>query len=100
MPLGADEADPEAELRRLVERWRQLPLDVATARLPLVRDHIQGLADRSARLAGHPAAPVPDLGPAVAADQLRVMVHDVVRRAGDVDRADVAARLRGLRAQL
>jgi hypothetical protein len=55
------------ELRRVVQRWQQLPLDSAEAALPVVRALLGELAD------GHP---VPDLGPAVAMDQLTVLVHD------------------------
>jgi hypothetical protein len=65
------------ELRRVVERWHQLPLDRASARLPLVRALVQELADRSGEAHGRAPVPVPDLGPAVVMDQLAVMVHDV-----------------------
>ena len=57
-----------AELRRVTERWRQLPLAQAQARMPLVRALLDDLAGAS--------GPVPDLGPAVVADQLVVLVHD------------------------
>ena len=64
------------ELQRVVERWRQLPLDRALLYSGRVRALVQSLADRAAQLSGIPSAVVPDLGPAALMDQLRVMVHD------------------------
>ena len=58
------------ELRRVVERWHQLPLDHALSRMPSVRVLVQSLADRVARSQDRAARPVPDLGPAVVLDQL------------------------------
>ena len=66
-----------AELQRLVERWRQLPLDRALSYSGPVRALVQSLADRGAQLSGIPPAVVPDLGPATLMDQLTVMVYDV-----------------------
>jgi len=54
------------ELRRVVERWHQMPLDHALSSLPGLRAVVEGLAGE----------PVADLGPAVLMDQLTVMVHD------------------------
>ena len=56
----------------MTERWQQLPLTIAEARMPLVRRLLDTLAGD--------LGPVPDLGPAVVMDQLAVLVHDV--RAG------------------
>ena len=67
------------ELERLDERWRQLPLDRALRAVPAVRALVQALADEVAAARGMPSAPVPDLGPAVALDQLRVMTFDAVQ---------------------
>jgi hypothetical protein len=66
----------ETELRRLVERWQQLPLDKALSRMPVVRPVVQGLADQVADLEERPHVPVPDLGPRVVMDQLTVTVYD------------------------
>ena len=54
----------ERELQRVVERWRQLPLDHALSRMPVVRPVVQGLADAVADVEGRPHVEVPDLGPA------------------------------------
>lgn len=64
------------ELGRVVRRWQQLPLDHALSVSPLVREVVQRLADQVATAESMPIAPVPDLGPAVLMDQLRVMVYD------------------------
>jgi hypothetical protein len=66
----------DLELRRLVERWQQLPLDQALARMPVVRPVVQALADAVADTEQRPHVAVPDLGPRVVMDQLTVMVHD------------------------
>ena len=54
--------DVATELGRVVRRWQQLPLDRAAER-------VAGVHDLMADLAGEP---LPDLGPAVVMDQLRV----------------------------
>jgi hypothetical protein len=54
------------ELARVVQRWRQLPLDHAQSCMPSVRLLVESLAGE----------PVPDLGPGVVMDQLTVMVFD------------------------
>ena len=54
------------ELRRVVERWHQMPLDHALSSVPGLRAVVEALAGE----------PVADLGPAVLMDQLTVMVHD------------------------
>ena len=88
------------ELRRVVERWHQLPLDHALSRMPSVRVLVQSLADRAAASRGRPPEPVPDLGPAVVMDQLTVMVHDVFRSDPGAEPAGVAAELAGIRRTL
>jgi hypothetical protein len=65
-----------AELQRLVERWRQLPLDRAMSHAGRVRALTQSLADHVAAASGVASSVVPDLGPATLMDQLTVMVHD------------------------
>ena len=56
-------------------------MDRALSSYPRVQELVQGLADEVARATGMPMAPVPQLGPAIVLDQLRVMVFDY-RRAG------------------
>jgi hypothetical protein len=85
----------EPELRRLVERWQQLPLDQALSRMPVVRPVVQGLADAVADAERRTPTLVPDLGPSVVMDQLRVMVFDAVRCG-----LDPAGELRELRRSL
>ncbi|WP_295697574.1 hypothetical protein [Lapillicoccus sp.] len=84
-----------AELRRVAERWRQLPLTTAEARMPLVRRLLDTLAGD--------LGPVPDLGPAVVMDQLAVLVHDACAAAppGSKEaRQELAGRLTALRKTL
>lgn len=72
LPPGA-ELVPEVarvELERIALRWSQLPLDRARGALPVVRRVLNGLAGRTGDRA------LPDLGPSVVVDQLRVLVHD------------------------
>lgn len=88
------------ELRRVVERWHQLPLDHALSRMPSVAALVQSLADRVAASRDVPRQPVPDLGPAVVMDQLTVMVHDLCRAEPDADPAEVAKELAGIRRSL
>lgn len=88
------------ELRRVVERWHQLPLDHALSRMPSVRVLVQSLADRVAEARGVAAHPVPDLGPAAVMDQLTVMVFDVFRAEPGTDPTQVAAELAGIRRAL
>ncbi|MFX4287578.1 hypothetical protein ACQBJO_12980 [Janibacter sp. G349] len=77
--------DVATELGRVVRRWQQLPLDRAAER-------VAGVHELMAELAGEP---LPDLGPAVVMDQLRVVVFDVCRAEGES--ADLAQRLASLR---
>ena len=86
------------ELERVVRRWQQLPLDRALPAVPVVHDVVQALADATAEVTGLPRTAVPDLGPAVLMDQLRVVVHDW--RAAGQDEAELARRLTGLRRTL
>lgn len=93
-------AQARIELERVVRRWRTLPLDHALAASPAMREVVEALARD---LVGRPAR-VPDLGPAVLADQLRVVVHDALdgRPSGPASDAppgpaEVAALLTGLR---
>lgn len=75
----------ESELGRAVRRWRQLPLDRAAAALP-------GVHALLAEIAGEE---LPDLGPAVVMDQLRVVVFDACASEGGG--AGLAERLATLR---
>ena len=88
------------ELRRVVGRWQQLPLDHALSRMPSAAALVQSLADRVATVRGLPPQPVPDLGPAVVMDQLTVMVYDLFQLEPDADPTPVAARLAALRRAL
>ena len=85
------------ELRRVVERWHQLPLDRALSYVGLVRALVQTLADGVARATGVPASEVPDCGPATLMDQLTVMVYDA-SVAGDT--STLAQDLASLRREL
>lgn len=76
--------DVAAELDRAVRRWHQLPLDRAVAASA-------GVHDVLAELAGEM---LPDLGPAVVMDQLRVVVYDACAK-GEVPA--LAGRLASLR---
>ncbi len=90
----------QTELERVVRRWQQLPLDHALCAVPTVRALVQTLADDVARRLGMPPERVPDLGPGVLMDQLRVMVYDHTHAGGGgtgLDEADLAARLAELR---
>lgn len=102
-PSGAGSPTPQEvsdELRRVVERWHQLPLDHALSRLPSVLVLVQSLADRVAGSRGVDPQPVPDLGPAVVMDQLAVMVLDLYRARPGTDPTSVADELAGIRRSL
>lgn len=85
-------AEPDSvsrELTRVVRRWRELPVERAEAAAPTVRSLVAELAGQD----------VPELGPAVLMDQLRVLVFDAT--ADPQYSADVLAdRLRQLRSQI
>lgn len=100
---GVTENDDDAgavptELERVVRRWQQLPLDRALPAVPAVAAVVQGLADEVSDVSGVPRTPVPDLGPAVLMDQLRVMVFDW--RAAGLPPGELGERLTGLRRAL
>ncbi|MGB3185459.1 MAG: hypothetical protein WBG36_14470 [Ornithinimicrobium sp.] len=86
------------ELERVVRRWQQLPLDHALSVCPRVHGLVQHLADQVAPHLGMPITPVPDLGPAVVMDQLRVMVFDY--QESGLDLKALALRLTELRRSL
>ena len=69
-------AEVATELQRVVERWRQLPLDHALSYAGRVRALVQFLADGVAEANGVAPSAVPDRGPATLMDQLTVMVYD------------------------
>ncbi|HEY7719644.1 MAG TPA: hypothetical protein VH915_12845 [Pedococcus sp.] len=89
MAPAASPVPPEVaeELRRVAQRWQQLPLGHALSCMPRLRALLDDLAGTS----------VPDLGPAVVVDQLTVLVHDACA-AGES--AGLAERLAGLRREL
>ncbi len=64
------------ELERLGERWRQLPATQALAFAAELRALAQNLADGLADQSGARRAVLGDLGPAVALDQVTVLVYD------------------------
>ena|GEM_PF-309259 len=101
------------ELQRVVDRWRQLPLDHALSYAGRVRALVQSLADAVAMGDGMgdamrdgmgngmangapaPSVPaVPDLGPATLMDQLTVLVHDASAAAVTPTLAEDLANLR------
>ncbi|MFK5633294.1 MULTISPECIES: hypothetical protein [unclassified Ornithinimicrobium] len=102
------DGDVGTELERVVRRWQQLPLDRALPAVPGVRAVVQGLADAvdaavGAGDGGMASAPresgtVPDLGPAVLMDQLRVMAYDW--RVAGLPTDELADRLATLRRSL
>ncbi|MFC6714981.1 hypothetical protein [Branchiibius cervicis] len=84
-----------AELARIVRRWHELPQDRAAGLAPAVHHVTQALADETARACGRQRLGVPDLGPALVVDQLRVITYDALQ--AGLDRTSVADRLTALR---
>lgn len=76
--VSAEDAIGE-ELSRVARRWQQLPLGHAHAQAPSIAAEVQRLADAVASEHGWIQTVVPDLGPAVLIDQLRVMVYDYLQ---------------------
>ena len=66
----------DTELERVARRWQQLPLGRAVTAYPQVYAVVQALADAVADATAQSREVVPDLGPGVVVDQLRVMVYD------------------------
>lgn len=95
---GAAHETVGTELERVVRRWQQLPLDHALSRVPVVRDLVQTLADGVADAEGRARVEVPDLGPAVLLEQLKVMVYD--HQQAGLPTKELAARLTALRRSL
>ncbi|MDF8266438.1 hypothetical protein [Luteipulveratus flavus] len=87
------------ELRRVVQRWHQLPLDHALSRAAALAALVQELADAAAHTQAHPSCAVPDLGPAALADQLAVVTYDACR-AGLATDLSLASRLAAVRRSL
>ncbi|MGB7448505.1 MAG: hypothetical protein WA892_05205 [Ornithinimicrobium sp.] len=67
----------------MARRWQQLPLGHALAVYPQVHALVQHIADEVAELTGMSPRAVPDMGPAVVVDQLRVMVYDHATAGGE-----------------
>jgi len=82
--------EAETELQRVVDRWRQLPLDHALSYAGRVRALVQSLADGVAEATGVPTSVVPDHGPATLMDQLTVMVYDASAATGTATTANAA----------
>jgi hypothetical protein len=78
-----------AELERVAQRWRQLPLDRALSYAGRVRALVQSLADEVAMTTGLPVSEVPDCGPATLMDQLRVMVYDVLQHDPELNKPEL-----------
>lgn len=76
--------DVAAELDRAVRRWHQMPLDRAVAASAGVHDLIAVVTGER----------LPDLGPAVVMDQLRVVVYDACAKGEVPGLADRLASLR------
>ena len=97
VPRSPVPQEVSTELQRVVERWRQLPLDHALSYAGRVRTLVQSLADAVALAKGDPASAVPavpDFGPATLMDQLTVMVHDASAAAVTPTLAEDLASLR------
>ena len=76
------------ELRRVAQRWQQLPLGHATSCAPAARSAAERLLQDG---------PLPDLGPAAALDQLRVASFEACRDGRDDDvLTELTALRRGL----
>lgn len=78
------------ELTRLVDRWHQLPIDRARSASPYLRASAEALFTLAKQ-----AGQLPDLGPAVALDQLQVAVYEASRAGADGD--ELAKKLSALR---
>lgn len=89
------EAQVDIELERVVRRWCELPVAHALRASGAVREVVDALA----RGRDGAVAAVPDLGPAVLADQLRVVVHDA-RRDHSVTPDALVSLLSGLRRRI
>ena len=76
VPISPVPHEALTELDRVVERWRQLPLDRALPYAGRVRALVQRLADGVAAANGFVPAAVPKCGPATLMDQLTVLVYD------------------------
>jgi len=95
-PAPRSPVSPEvwAELERVLQRWRQLPLEHAVSLAPRVRRLVQSLADQVAQATGVRPSAVPDAGPAALMDQLTVMIYDASAAAATSTLADDLASLR------
>lgn len=90
--------DISRELERVVRRWRELPAGRALAASVDVRALVQRLADATdAVMTGTKSESlVPDLGPTVLIDQLRVLVWDAASRGVPTVLDDLTELRRGL----
>ncbi|MFC8501682.1 hypothetical protein ACFUC1_04940 [Pedococcus sp. NPDC057267] len=87
-PTSPVPQEVSTELERVARRWRELPLDRALARVPVVRALVDDIAASDPLAADRAGVAVPDLGPAVLLDQLTVLVFDACAagRAEGLDR--------------
>ncbi|UJH70605.1 hypothetical protein [Ornithinimicrobium sp. INDO-MA30-4] len=100
---SADQSPSEVvdvEIERLDRRWQQLPLDQALAAFPGLLAAVRQIAEETPWPVGLAARrqAVPDLGPAVAVDQLKVICADYTQVGGQP--AWLAAHLTALRRSL
>lgn len=93
-PVPTQGSEVATELERVVQRWRQLPLDRALSYAGRVRALVQSLADGVAKATGVPASVVPDCGPATLMDQLTVLAYDASAAAVASGLAEDLANLR------
>ena len=88
------------ELDRVVQRWRQLPLDHALSHAGRVRTFAQSLADGVAQATGVRPFAIPDRGPATLMNQLTVMVYDASAAGTPAGTSPLAQALATLRREL
>lgn len=91
-PVGVE--DVTTELCRVTRRWQQLSADQARENAALVREFAQELADGVRRARGLEVLAIPDLGEAVLADQLTVIVYDACRAGLEAHVSEGLTRLR------
>ncbi|MBW8171956.1 hypothetical protein K0651_02690 [Ornithinimicrobium sp. Arc0846-15] len=104
MHLSSAHASPsdvvDVEIERLDRRWQQLPLDQALLAFPGFLQAVRQIAERTPWPQGLRVdrQSVPDLGPGVAIDQLKVVCADYTQAGGQPDW--LAAHLTALRRSL
>ena len=102
MPMNSEDSAAAALARELLprlRRWDSASWAVST-RAELVAGVVQRLADVGADAEGRPRRPVPRLADLTLADQLTVMVDDVLRTGDPAAAGAAAAELAALRTAL